>query len=76
MMGTDPPALTFGIGDRVIHTLTKGRIRGRVTGIHLTAERTMATVVIDGLNGRDMTYDARNLAPEPSELPSTPKETV
>lgn len=52
--------MRFAIGDRVIHTKTKGRVRGKVVRIVINEARTTCDVIVDGL-GRDFTYDERNL---------------
>lgn len=54
------------VGDRVVHVKSNGRIRGVVESITMTRERKTASVEIDGLNGRRMTYSLENLCPERS----------
>ena len=54
------------IGERVVHVRTMGRIRGTVESITMTATKTTARVLVDGLGGRMVSYDRENLCPESS----------
>ncbi len=49
------------IGQRVVHALTKGRVRGTVEAITIK-EHSTADVLVDGF--RIMSYAVRNLEPE------------
>lgn len=56
--------ITYGIGDRVVHRLTAGRIRGTVEEIRIARGSMRVYVRIDGLAGRILDYKAENLERE------------
>lgn len=54
----------FAIGDRVVHKLTQGRVRGVVEGILKFPNRTMIVVKVDRTTMPAMNYRSENIVLE------------
>lgn len=60
-------------GERVVHKVGDGRIRGEVDAVHIDKSGVRYFVRVDGLNGRIYDYVAKNIVRE-SEWQRTPHD--